>query len=118
MTQAEEQSQAALAEGAKWVSRMRDHPELYQPRVDLPASRVWTPPTNPPMMPSPYPPPTGSATPGLETQAWRLAGEWLQHLVAGDKVALYAAGEPGWTPGYYRPQQSHVQGIYWMSRLA
>ena len=57
-------------------------------------------------------------TNGRETQAWRLAAEWCAHLRAGDKVALYAVGEPGWMPGYYRPQQSHVQGIYWMSRTA
>jgi hypothetical protein len=57
-------------------------------------------------------------TDGLETQAWRLAAEWCSHLRAGDKVALYGAGPPGWTPGFYSPQQFHVQGIYWMSKLA
>jgi hypothetical protein len=57
-------------------------------------------------------------TNGRETQAWRLAAYWCAHLRAGDKVALYTAGQPGWTPGYYRPQQSHVQGIYWMSRTS
>ena len=60
MTQAEEQSQAALAEGAKWVSRMRDQP----PRSDMPQAdpKVWTPPAygDTYMMPDPreypYPP--------------------------------------------------------------
>jgi hypothetical protein len=79
----------------------------FNPPVDVPQTadpKVWTPPANPPLMPNPIDPPPGTTTP-LPPVTW--AEYWE-----------YFSFTPGWTPGFYSPQQFHVQGIYWMSKLA